>query len=73
MCQALGQLRWVSVWVKQTGLCPQRVHSLGRETDIKNLTDVNMLTSVGKMCRRPGAPEKASINSLQPETQDRVN
>ena len=50
--------------MKQTDLCPQRVHSLGRETDIKNLTDVNMLTSVGKMCRSPRAPEKASVNSL---------
>ena len=64
MCQALGQLRWVSVWVKQTGLCPQGVHSPGGETDIKNLTDINMLTGVGKMCRSPGAPEKASVNSL---------
>ena len=46
MRQALGQLWWVSVRVKQTSLCPQGVHSLGGEIDIKNLTDINMLTSI---------------------------
>ena len=64
MRQGLGQLWWVSVRVKQTSLCPQGVHSLGGETDIKNLTDINMLTSVGKMCRSHGASEKPSLKSL---------
>ena len=64
MRQALGQLWWVSVRVKQTSLCPQGVHSLGGEIDIKNLTDINMLTNIGKMCGSHEASGKPSVKSL---------